>query len=347
MAYYSNLMRTFLALVLISFSLYLASASGEAMTAVHLVPKNQSQIAGGEWFPYVISKLAPLESWNFSASIDDVKREDYSSDFFYQVARQNTWEFPRFCFSMFRPRVDDWAALNEAIDGYKGGVIWMMHDDCIAAMAATGKTGVEPTIALEEFQQKLEQSIRNPPKPDPEFVRKAMADIPNFCAYLEKNLGLQKKSPVDFDSQWLTREGLAQSRGEFEDFFEAGAWTVFLARDPERYAKASQSTSQADRRLSMGIGMWEQDALFEELGARREGGGEQLLVLPGYPLLSRLDNIASDATYAPDEVSSFLAECIRAEDVVKNPKSIRGLDKLIRVTKWAKSLQLGIYFGGQ
>ncbi len=292
--------------------------------------------------------------------MDDVRRENYSSDFSYQLARQNTWEFPRFCFGMFRPRVEDWAALYQAVEQYQGEVAWVMHDGCIAAMPAKLFAGYSsfsgssspgwtfyPPITSEVEIKNLEEAIRNPPKPDPVLVKKAIADIPTFCGYLEQRLGLQEKASLDFDPQWLTREGLAQSRGEFEEFFEPGSWSVFLARDPKVYPKMSKPTSPADRSLRMGIEMSEHDALFKELGARWETGGERQPVLKDYPLLSRLDEITSDATYAPEEVSSLLTEYSRAEQVVKDPESIRGLDKLIRIAKWAQKLQLGIYFGGQ
>ena len=193
----------------------------------------------------------------------------------------------------------------------------------------------------------MEDSIRNPPKADPEFVKKAMADIPSFCEYVEKTLGLEEKIPVDFNPRWLTREGLEQSRGEFEEFIEPGDWPVFLARDPKVYAKTGKETSQMDRRLSLGIGMSEQGRLFKELGARWERDRESQPLLPDYPLLSRLDDITSDAFYEPDEINSLLAEYNRAEQVVKDPRSIRGLDKLIRIAKWAQKLKLGIYFSGQ
>lgn len=315
------------------------------MAAVRPVPKNRGTITGGEWFPYVISKIAPLESWAFVASMGDVKLEYYSSDFSYQLARQNTWEFPRFCFSMFRPRVEDWIALYKAVNQYEGGTAWLMHDGCIAAIAAKGFTGYAPILS-EEGMKALEEAIRNPPKADPEFVKKAMADIPNFCGYLEKRLGLTDKAPVDFDPRWLTREGLAESRGELDDFFEPGDWSVFLARDPVLFAKTSR-TSPADRALRFGIGMLEHGELFTELGAEWKDRDQQQPALTQYPLLSRLGDITSNATYAPDEVDSFLAELLRAQQVVRDPKSIRGLDKLIRIAKWAQKFQLGIYFGGQ
>lgn len=80
--------------------LFLILASeGRAMTfQEHTVPTDRGTLKGGAWFPYVIGKLAPLEWWSYQESISDVKREEYRSDWSYELARQNTWEFPRFCF---------------------------------------------------------------------------------------------------------------------------------------------------------------------------------------------------------------------------------------------------------
>ena len=120
--------------ILLSF--FLAS-EGSAMTPEqHAVPTNRSTLKGGAWFPYVIGKIAPLEWWSYQESITDIKREEYRSDWSYQLARQNTWEFPRFCFSMFRPSAESVRALVSAVKEYEGAVAWVVHDDCIGARKA-------------------------------------------------------------------------------------------------------------------------------------------------------------------------------------------------------------------
>jgi len=200
----------------------------------------------------------------------------------------------------------------------------------------------------EQEIEKHNQSLRQPP--DAAFIEKAVADIPVFCSYLEKRLGLTERDPQQFDPRWLTAEGLAQSKGEFEEFFEPGDWTIFLARDPNTYAKTFQPTSSADRSLDIGIGMFEQDELLKELGAEWKPGNSDAqghFILADFPLLSRLSDFASDATYEPNEVAPLLAELLRAQQAVKEPRSIRGLDILIRITRWAEKLKVGIYFGGQ
>ena len=316
----------------------------------HAVPTNRSTFKGGAWFPYVIGKLAPLEWWSYQESISDVKREEYRSDWSYQLARQNTWEFPRFCFSMFRPSEESFGALLNAVKDYEGAVAWVMHDDCIGAFKAKPTSYGMVRLPSEMSPQDIEkhnQSLRQPP--DPAFIEKAVADIPVFCSYLEKRLGLTERDPQKFDPHWLTAEGLAQSKGQFEEFLEPGTWSVFLARDPDTYAKTSKPTSPKDRSLTMGIGMFQQEDLFNELGAKwnsQNAATEESPIIPGFPLLSRLSDISSDATYEPGEVASFLEELLRAQQIVKKPRSIRGLDNLIRIARWAQKLSVGIHFGG-
>lgn len=316
----------------------------------HGLPTNRSTLKGGAWFPYVIGKLAPLEWWSYQESISDVKREEYRSDWSYQLARQDTWEFPRFCFLMFRPSEESFRTVLNAVKDYEGAVAWVMHDDCIGAFKAkpTGQGMVRLPYAMSEQEiEKHNQALRQPPAAD--FIEKAVADIPVFCSYLEKRLGLTERDPQQFDPRWLTAEGLAQSKGQFEEFLDPGTWSVFLARDPDTYAKTSKPTSPKDRSLSMGIGMFRQEDLFNELGAKwnsQNAATEESPIIPGFPLLSRLSDISSDAVYEPGEVASFLEELLRAQQIVKKPRSIRGLDNLIRTARCAQNLNVGIHFGG-
>ena len=180
---------------------------------------------------------------HFQESMSDVKQEEYRSDSSYQLARKNTWEFPRFCFAMFRPSLESIHALLNAVKDYEGGVAWVMHDDCIGAWKAKptgqGMVLLPYTMSKEEIE-KHNESLRQPP--DAAFIEKAVADIPAFCLYLEKGLGLTERDPQQFDPRWLTAEALAHSKGDFEDFVEPGEWSVFLARDPDTYAKTFKPT---------------------------------------------------------------------------------------------------------
>ena len=47
--------------------------------------------------------------------------------------------------------------------------------------------------------------------------------------------------PRDFDPASLTREGLAQSRDEYADFYEPGDQPVFLVSDPKTFRSCAGS----------------------------------------------------------------------------------------------------------
>jgi hypothetical protein len=346
-------MALFTRILAISFSLVLATESGAMTFQQQPVLTNRDNLKGGLWFPYAVSKLAPLEWWSYEESISDVKRENYRSDSSYELARQNTWEFPRFCFQMFRPSEASIRALLSAVGDYEGPVAWVMHDDCIAAWknkpTSQGLVMLPPDKAMSpEEIERHNQSLRQPPASA--FVEKAVADIPAFCSYLEKRLALTEQAPQQFDPRWLTAEGLAQSKGDYEDFVEPGTWSVFLARDPDTYAKTFKPTSQVDRSVGLSFGMFQGDELFSQLGVKWKGvSGEDMdvaCVIPGFPMLSRLCDVVQDATYQPDEVAQFLSEIHRAQRIAKGRRSIRALDNLVRIARWAEKLNVGIYFGG-
>jgi len=313
------------------------------MAANRPLPKNRESLSDSDWFPFVIGKIAPMQWWHFAASLSDVHREDYESELRYKLAKQNSWEFPRFCFDFFRPKPDVYAALRSAIEQYKGSVIWSLHDNCIGASAS--RPGY---ISRSADAEALRYQAANPPNANPEFVQRAFADIPVFCKYLEVALGLTEKSPIDFDPEWLTRDGLARSKGRFEDFLEPGPWSAILTPNPASFDVAVRRSSPEDQVLSFGVGMSEHDALFRELGADWENfeQNESLPILPTYPLLSRLTDFYGDAAYQPEEIGALLAECKRAEQVATDPRAIRGLDKLIRIARWAQESHRGIYFVG-
>ncbi|MBZ5504757.1 MAG: hypothetical protein LAO78_04635 [Acidobacteriia bacterium] len=327
----------FLAMVLV-----LGFGGSSAVTASHPVPKDRAALTNRDWLPHVVSKIAPLEWWSVASSSSDLRREDFPSDFEYELARADT-SFPRFCFSLFRPKPQQMDSLIAAVSAYKSDVNWVMEDDCIVAMPAMPDF-TTPPITPDE-QEKLQAMLYKVTHPDAEFVKRALADAAKLAAYIEDRLNLSGKPSLDFNPQWLTREGLAASRGQFEDYWEPGSWTVFLARKPQEYAGKSEPTSARDRPLAMGIVGYEIDALFNELSPGWEAFQGEGPVIPAYPLLSRFSDMAADALYEPQEVDSLLNECLQTQARVKDPQAIRVLDNMIRIARWAQKLKVGIYFG--
>jgi hypothetical protein len=288
------------------------------------IPKDRSELTGGEWFPYVLSKIAPLEWSSYRESPSDVKGAHYPVD-----------SFPNFCFVLFRPSTESYFALVRAVSGYQGAVVWQVIGNFIVALPAK-PTFYAPTLP-EEDGKRLEEAIKNPPKPDPGFVKRAVADIPGLCSYLEKRLSLTDVVPQDFDPALLTREGLAQSRDEYADFYEPGDQPVYLVSDPKTFC-----SSAGCQRLGMGVTMHQIGQIFNELKASSEDDS-----LRDFPFLSRLPDITNSEVYESTEIPSFQSELLHAQRVAKEPVSIRGLDNLIRITRLAQKQSLAIYFVGQ
>lgn len=323
-----------------------------AAPAAHPVPKERAALTNRDWLPHVLSKIAPLEWWSFASSSTEIRRDDYQSDYHFGLAKQETL-FPRFCFALFRPTPEMRTALMAAVNAYKGEVRWAIDEDCILAMP--GAPDAQRLTAMPmtpEQRERLREEYKLPPfihlTADDEFIKRALADAVKLASYIEERLGLAGKPSLDFDPQWLTREGLAVSRGQFDDYWEPGSWTVFLACKPQQYAGKFEPTSAQDRPLAFGIAAYEKDALFDELSPGWEAfQGEEGPVIPAYPLLSRLSDMTADALYKRDEVDALLDECLQTQARVKTPDAIRGLDKMVRIARWAQKLKTGIYFGAQ
>ena len=101
------------------------------------------------WFPYVLSKIAPLEWWSYQESASDVKGKNYSV---------GVDQFPNFCFFLFRPSTESYFALVRAVSEYQGAVVWqVIGGNCIAALPA--KPTFYAPILTEEDAKRLEEAI--------------------------------------------------------------------------------------------------------------------------------------------------------------------------------------------
>ena len=154
----------------------------------------------------MLAKLAPLEEWNVILSSEDRS-------------------VPRFCFQFLRIPPEALARLFIALDGYHGPVIWSPMNSCISAFVQMPRfIGLGPTpenLTAEESRKKWADAIP-PPQPDPEFVQKAVSDIPRLCQYLEAQLDLADRVPKDFDAKAVTKDALADLPGTFDNSLEAG-----------------------------------------------------------------------------------------------------------------------------
>ncbi len=75
----------FLAMVLA-----LGFGSSVAVAASHPVPKDRAALTNRDWLPHVVSKIAPLEWWSFATSSTEILRDDYQSDYRFDLAKLET-----------------------------------------------------------------------------------------------------------------------------------------------------------------------------------------------------------------------------------------------------------------
>ncbi|HEU4416262.1 MAG TPA: hypothetical protein VFT65_15855 [Candidatus Angelobacter sp.] len=324
----------------LAMALVFSFACAFAATPAHSVPKDRAALTDRDWLPHVISKIAPLEWWSFASSPSDLRREDFITDFQYDQAKSDS-TFPRFCFSLFRPKPQQMDSLIAAVRAYKGTVSWWIEDDCISATPAMLDL---PTGSTAEDEEKRRAILEKQLHPDAEFIQQAMRDALSLAAVIEARLNLRDKPSLEFDPEWLTREGLASSRGQFEDYWEPHAWKVSLARNPQEHRGTLDPTSAHERHLAISIAIYQVDALLDELNPGWDSFEGEGPVVPAYPLLSQFSDMTANPTFAPDDVAALLNECLVAQAGVKNPAALRGLDNLIRIARWAQKLETGIYF---
>ena len=131
---------------------------------------------------------------------------------------------------------------------------------------------------------------------------------------------------------------------------EGGSWSVALSREPEKLGDDRADIAAAAQDLNFGVGGMEMTSILEELGVNwntYQNANDMGAVASNYRQLAKLVDETTDVYYSPKEAEALLNDCFRAQEIVKRPESIRGLDKLIRIARWAKESGMGIYFGGQ
>jgi len=307
------------------------------------IPKNRESLKGGDWFPYVFSKIAPLEWWSYADFPADLHPEDFPNELRYRSALNTASLSPIFSFCFFRPNPDAYRKLLELLESHQGPVYWQKCDENVSAYRRKPRFRGIVAISSEEIRQQLEQEKAELLTPDQDLVRRIVQDIPALCLFLEKQYGLESVPPVDFSEEWLTAEGLARCRGEFEDFMDRGTHLVCLSRDPDRYAKNLQPTSEADLQLHIGVSL----PSVETLNAANYSEVQPATGVSQCPLLLDFPAPWDDDTYQPEQIPGLLAELRYVQNQAREPNLLRSLDNFIRVANWANKLKLGIYLSGQ
>jgi hypothetical protein len=307
------------------------------------VPKDRASLKGGDWFPHVFSKVAPLEWWSYCDSASDLQPNDFPDAILSRSVLNEAARSPVFSFSFFRPKPGAYMKLIGLLESYRGAAYWSMCDANISAYKRKPTFQGMIAITSEEVRQKLEKEFAELLTPDPDFVQQCVEDIPALCAYIEKQLGLEGVAPTDFSEAWLTAEGLAHSRGEFEDFLDRGSHLPYLARDPDRYAKDFKPTSEADIDLHICVSL-------PSVETRTGPNSSETRPATGVsqcPLLLDFPPPWDDGIYKAEQIPDLLAELRSVQNYAEDPALLRALDNFIRVANWANKLNLGIFLSGQ
>ena len=233
-----------------------------------------------------------------------------------------------------------YSRVEETLRAFHGAMTWSFNFQfnengaCIAGLSAN-----------EKFYSPIGDSgsLRAQADRANESARVSVADeVEKLCDFMDNAFGaIQPK-----------RESPARDPFISDDLAAPPVFDVILVRDVKKIHWPAP-TSVVDKQLDFGLTYDEWYALyFEVLGKsadltiRRpvDFQGE----IPGYVILSRLNDIHDGAMVDASEVAALEMECLQLEPTAAgNSTAQRCLKKLILICKWAKDLNTGVWFSGQ
>jgi hypothetical protein len=266
----------------------------------------------------VFSKVAPLERWDSSLS-------HYG---------------PKICFEFFRPDPTMSAALLDVINNFRGRMKWT-NTGCLEF------EGGKSDFPNDRAMIPAAPSAVLLPSPNPE---EAWEDVMALSDQIERQLRLADKKPQLFLPAMLTWEGLRQSHGPYQDFWDGGQLTVYLIVHPT--AEETVSPNKEDILLHFGPGNKEITAVFNEilgtdltLGHGRSMTDEEIeLIKKRFPVFWEMSDYDSNSYLSPDKARLLYDECEALHNVVSSPKALRGVEKLMRIGYWASTKRYGVFF---
>src|SRR5215470_966328 len=156
----------------------------------------------------VLSKIAPLEWWDFSWS-------GYG---------------PRICAKFFRVDPPTYTKLLEAVENFQGHEKWGYPGDCLEPV--TGMTFLPP-LKPRSLPVPDALSMLVPPTPLSNSRREGMIeDMQRLADHIQTELHLANAQSKTFSDAMVTKAGLFRSPPAFQDFVEEGQRVVYLIVDP-------------------------------------------------------------------------------------------------------------------
>jgi hypothetical protein len=265
-----------------------------------------------------LSKIAPLEQWNVSWSKSG----------------------PRVCWRFFRPNPQKVDGLWHTISSFEGDRRWHLVEDCLEA--GTGLVAVPAGFSLPA------STVRGTKAEMSEA--EATRDLAKLADEIEKQLGLHDAKPMSFSNALLTKEGLRQAPGPFEDFKDGGQRIVYLIVQPGASEVFEPTT--ADIQLHFEPMYDEMTAIFGDVVGTdltlRDFGtltvSEAAKIEREFPTLWKISDYYKDAYMSPGKAEALSRECAVLDEIVSSPRAVRGLDKLARIASWASTKHYGVLF---
>jgi hypothetical protein len=175
-------------------------------------------------------------------------------------------------------------------------------------------------------------------------------DLAKLATEIEQRLGLHDVEPKEFSETLLTKEGLRQSKGPFEDFQDGGQRIVYLIVNPG--SSEVFQTTDADIMLHFEPTDDEMTAIFgnllgtdlfiREFQTMTEAEANHLQKT--FPGLWSISDYHQGAYLNPKQAELLEQECLKISQIVSSHKAIRGIDKLLRIAHWASTKHYGIFF---
>src|SRR5579859_4758784 len=264
-----------------------------------------------------LSKIAPLEQWDVSNS------ESEST----------------VCWKLFRPDPEKLGQLGDILSSFEQNHHWYQINGCLKM--GIGRA-VPPGLVVSSVAAPAAVSV--PSQADPNV------DLPKLAAEIEQQLGLQNVEPKHFSEALLTKEGLRQSHGPFEDFQDGGLRNVYLIVNPgpEEVFRATDTDillhfePKEDEMLSIFGDLLGTDLSLRKFHAMTEAEADRLQ--KGFPGLWTIADYNMGAYITPRQAELLEQECQKISRIVFSPKAIRGIDKLVRIAHWASVKHYGVFF---
>lgn len=264
---------------------------------------------------------------------------------------------PRFCWKFYRPNVEGYRDFVDAVLSYEGDVKWIFGPSvrgltCIVASKAEARSGAPTFVGyppITAYDDSLLTSSNKLLWPTARFISQAIADLPRFVAHLETSLGLKTATPKQFDPLFVVSPEPPSSESIPPDFLEPGIHVTWIVqRDRERPSETvdkNKVTKNERRMLHFGVTEEELSLIYSNiLGSLPSAGGPESQI-PEFPMLSRIRGHDS-VHFSESEIDTLKNECLRARGKSAIPLIIRGLDKIIMMCNWAKSLNGSIFLAG-